>query len=228
MTIDILTLFPKMFDGGPLSESMIKRAQESRAVKIRIVDIRRFSRDKHKKADDRPFGGGPGMVLAVEPIYRALVSLKKRGAKPYVVLFSAAGKPFTQRVARRLSQKKRLIFVCGHYEGVDERVKQWVDEELSIGDYVLTCGEIPAMVVVDSVVRLLPGVLGDENSSDAESFETGLLEYPHYTRPRVFQGMKVPEILLSGDHKRIAEWRGKKAIERTLSSRPELLKGKRQ
>ncbi len=227
MTIDILTLFPKMFDGGPLRESMIKRAQESRAVKIQIVDIRRFSRDKHKKADDRPFGGGPGMVLAVEPIYRALLSLKKRAPRPYVILLSAGGKPFTQRLARRLSQKKRLIFVCGHYEGVDERVKQWVDEELSIGEYVLTCGEIPAMVVVDSVIRLLPGVLG-ENSSDTESFETGLLEYPQYTRPRIFQGMKVPEILLSGNHKKIAEWRGKKAVERTLKNRPELLKGKRQ
>ena len=224
MTIDILTLFPKMFD-GPLSESILKRAQERGSAKIQVVDIRHFSRDKHQKADDRPFGGGPGMVLSVEPIYRALSSLKKKGTKPYVILLSASGKRFDQRTARHLSKKKRLILICGHYEGVDERVKRWVNEELSIGDYVLTCGEIPAMVVVDSVIRLLPGVLGDENSAGSESFETGLLEYPHYTRPRLFKGIKVPDILLSGDHPRIAAWRRKRAVERTLKNRPELLKG---
>ena len=224
MRIDILTLFPKMFD-GPLTESILKRAKERRLVKIQVVDIRRFSTERHRKADDRPFGGGPGMVLTAEPIYRALSFLKRKGPKPYVVLLSAGGKRFRQEQARRLSKKKRLVLICGHYEGVDERIKRWVDEEFSIGEYVLTCGEIPAMVMVDSVVRLLPGVLGDERSSGSESFEAGLLEYPQYTRPRLFKGLKVPAILLSGDHKRITEWRTKKAVERTLKNRPELLKG---
>ncbi|MBI4437255.1 MAG: tRNA (guanosine(37)-N1)-methyltransferase TrmD [Candidatus Omnitrophica bacterium] len=225
MVIEILTLFPKMFE-GPLGESMMKRAQRKGAVKIRVVDLRRFSRDKHKKTDDRPFGGGPGMVLSVEPIHLALVALKKRRPSPYVILLSAGGKLFTQRSARRLSKQKRLIFICGHYEGVDERVKRWVDEEISIGEYVLTCGEIPAMVIVDCVTRLLPGVLGDATSSDSESFEIGFVEYPHYTRPRVYQGMKVPGVLLSGDHEKISEWRMQKALLRTLKVRPELLKGK--
>jgi len=225
MIVHILTLFPKMFE-GPFDESMVKRAKNKRLVKIHIVDIRHFSKEKHKKADDRPFGGGPGMVLSVEPIYRALLSVKKKDPVPYSILLSAGGKPFTQKTARRLSKKKHLIFVCGHYEGVDERVKRWVNEELSMGDYILTCGEIPAMAIVDSVVRLLPGVLGDSTSSGSESFETDLLEYPHYTRPRIFQGMKIPDVLLSGDHKKIADWRMEKAVERTLKNRPELLKGK--
>ena len=225
MVVHILTLFPKMFE-GPFDESMVKRARNKRLVKIHIVDIRRFSKDKHKKADDRPFGGGPGMVLSVEPIYRALLSVKKKNPASYSILLSAGGKPFTQKTARRLSKKKHLILICGHYEGVDERVKRWVNEELSIGDYVLICGEIPAMAMVDSVVRLLPGVLGDSTSSGSESFEAGLLEYPHYTRPRSFQGMKIPDVLLSGDHKKIAAWRMEKAVERTLKNRPEFLKGR--
>ena len=224
MTLEILTLFPKMFE-GPLSESIVKRAEKRRSVKIRVIDLRRFSKDKHKKADDRPFGGGPGMVLTVEPIYRALSFLRKKSGKPHVILLSASGKRFDQRTARRLSKKKRLILICGHYEGVDERIKRWIDEELSIGDYILTCGEIPAMVIADSIIRLIPGVLGDDTSSETESFEKGLLEYPHYTRPRLFKGIKVPDILLSGDHKRIAAWRMEKAVERTLKNRPELLKG---
>jgi len=223
--IDILTLFPKMFQ-GPFEESMVQRAKTKGALNLKIVDLRRFSRDKHKKADDRPFGGGPGMVLSVEPIHRSLVALQKKGPAPYVILLSAGGQPFNQRSARRLSKKKRVILICGHYEGVDERVKRWVDEEISIGEYVLTCGEIPAMVFVDCIARLLPGVLGDASSSDSESFEIGLVEYPHYTRPRVYQGMKVPGVLLSGDHQKISEWRMEKALSRTLKIRPELLKGK--
>jgi len=227
MQIQILTLFPKMLD-GPFQESIVKRAVQKRRVKIDVIDLRRFSKNKHRKADDRPYGGGPGMVLSAEPIYHALVELKKKGPKPYIILLSAGGKVFQQRHARRLSKKKRLILICGHYEGIDERVKRWIDEEVSIGDYVLTCGEIPAQVVVDSVVRLIPGVLGDETSSKEESFETGLLEYPHYTRPKVFQGMKVPSILLSGDHGKIEAWRRQKAILKTKRNRPELLKRKQR
>lgn len=225
MEIEILTLFPKMFE-GPFGESILKRAKTKRLVEIRIVDIRPFSKDKHKKADDRPFGGGPGMVLSIEPIHRALLSLKrKKKTPPYVILLSASGKVFDQATARRLSKRKHLILICGHYEGVDERIKRWVDEELSIGNYILTCGEIPAMVIVDSVIRLLPGVLGDDRSTQFESFEKGLLEHPQYTRPRNFLGVKVPGVLLSGNHQKIAEWRMKKALERTFRNRPQLLKG---
>ena len=224
MEIQILTLFPKMFE-GPMSESILKRAKQKRLVKIEVIDLRPFSKDKHRKTDDRPFGGGPGMVLSVEPIYRALSVLKRRKPDPFVILLSAGGGRFHQKIARKLAKKEHLILICGHYEGVDERVKRWVDQELSIGDYVLTCGEIPATVIVDSVVRLIPGVLGDDQSARSESFEKGLLEYPHYTRPSLFRGRKVPEILLSGDHKRIAEWRMRKAVERTRKHRPELLKG---
>lgn len=227
MVIHILTLFPKMFE-GPFRESIVKRAIQKGIVRISVVDLRSFSRDKHRKADDRPFGGGPGMVLSVEPIYRALLSLKRKGPRPYVILLSPGGRRYSQPTARRLSRKKRLVFICGHYEGVDERVKRWVDEEFSVGDYVLTCGEIPAMVMVDSVVRLLPGALGDQASSREDSFEEGFLEHPHYTRPRHFLGMKVPSVLLSGNHQRIAAWRKKKAVEKTRKNRPDLLKGKFQ
>ncbi len=222
MEIDVLTLFPKMFR-GPFSESIVQRAVKKGLVTLRIVDIRRFSTDKHKKADDRPYGGGPGMILLVDPIVRALSALKK-GRSPYVVLLSAGGKRLTQRTARKFSRKERLVLICGHYEGVDERIKRWVHEECSIGDYVLTGGEIPAMVVIDSVIRFLPGVLGDERSSDSDSFEEGLLEYPQYTRPRVYRGLKVPEVLLSGNHQQIAAWRKRQALAKTARNRPELLK----
>lgn len=232
MIIDVLTLFPKMFE-GPLSESMLKRAAAKGAVTVRVHDLRDFSRDKHRKADDRPFGGGPGMVLSIQPIGDALTRLKRKGPRPFVVLLSASGRRFDQRSARRLSKRKRLVLVCGHYEGVDARIRRWIDEELSIGDYVLTGGELPAMVVIDCVVRLLPGVLGHEDSNREESFsaiggsafggERGLLEYPQYTRPRVFRGLKVPEILFSGDHSRIAQWRLQKSLEKTLKARPDLI-----
>ena len=226
MIIDILTLFPKMFE-GPLSESMLKRAQALGAVQIRVHNLRDFSKDKHRKADDRPFGGGPGMVLCLQPIYDALQRLKKRGPKPFIILLSAGGKRFDQAMAKRFARHKRLLFICGHYEGVDARLKRWIDQELSIGDYVLTGGELPAMVVVDCVVRLLPGVLGHQDSAREESFEGGLLEYPQYTRPRVFKGMKVPEILFSGDHSEISTWRQRQALKGTLKERPDLLKGRK-
>jgi len=217
-----LTLFPKMFK-GPLGESILKRAAAKGVVDIRLHDLRDFTKDRHRKADDRPFGGGPGMVLLIEPIYGALRALKRKGPKPFVVLLSAGARRLDQALARRLSKRKRLILICGHYEGVDARIKRWVDQELSIGDYVLTGGELPAMVVVDTVVRLLPGVLGHHDSPQEESFELGLLEYPHYTRPRVFRGLKVPEILLSGNHEAISRWRRRMALERTMKERPDLL-----
>ena len=227
MVIDILTLFPKMFE-GPLSESILKRAQALGAVRLRVHDLRRYSKGKHRKADDRPYGGGPGMVLLIQPIYEALKALKKKGPKPWTILLSAAGERFNQTAARRFARRKRLILICGHYEGVDARVSRWVDQELSIGDYVLTGGELPAMVVADGVVRLLPGVLGHKDSAQEESFEEGLLEYPHYTRPRAFQGMKVPEILFSGDHGKISAYRRETALQRTRKERPDLLKGKQR
>ncbi len=214
-----------MFE-GPFGESMIKRAREKGAFTLKVIDLRSFSKDKHKKADDRPYGGGPGMVLSVEPIHRALDFLKKKKPKAHVILLSASGKVFHEKRARALSQKKRLIFICGHYEGVDERVKRWIDEDYSIGDYVLTCGEIPAMVMVDAVARLLPGVLGDSRSKEEESFRNGLLEYPHYTRPETYRGISVPRVLLSGNHPKIQEWRMEQAIKRTRKIRPELLKGR--
>ena len=197
MIVDILTLFPKMFE-GPFSESILKRAVAKGAVEIRIHDIRKFSKDKHHKTDDRPYGGEAGIVLLIQPLCDALKRLKEKGPRPWTILLCASGQRLDQRGVRRLSKKKRLILICGHYEGVDARVSRRVDQELSIGDYVLTGGELPAMAVVDGVVRLLPGVLGDEDSTEEESFEQGLLEYPHYTRPRAFQGMKVPEILFPG------------------------------
>lgn len=226
MRIDILTLFPKMFD-SVLGESILKRAQNKGAVKIKIHDLRDWTFDNHRSADDKPFGGGPGMVMKVEPVYLALESLgalKRRKAR--VILLTPQGSPLDQRSARKLSKEKELILICGHYEGFDERIRELADEEISIGDYILTCGEIPALVLIDSVVRLIPGVLGSEDSLESESFENGLLEYPHYTRPADFRGMKVPEVLLSGDHKRIEKWRKEEALKRTKTRRPDLLKKK--
>ncbi|MFC1805245.1 tRNA (guanosine(37)-N1)-methyltransferase TrmD [Candidatus Omnitrophota bacterium] len=221
MRIDIITIFPKMFD-PVLNESIVKRASAKGKVKIRIHDMRDHTSNKHRKIDDRPFGGGSGMVMRAEPIFNAVKSIKSRSSK--VILLSPQGKKLTQAQSKRLSRSRHLILICGHYEGVDERVRtQLVDEEISIGDYVLTGGELPAMVLVDSVVRLLPGVLGDKNSLKFESFKDNLLEYPHYTRPAIFQGLRVPEILLSGDHKKIEAWRGREALKRTKKRRPGLL-----
>jgi tRNA (guanine37-N1)-methyltransferase len=231
MRIDIITIFPKMF-GPVLNESIVKRAQEKGKVKIHIHDLRDYTADKHRKVDDRPFGGGSGMVMSAAPIFNAVEAVKKRvkGSKGQrvmsrIVLLCPQGKKLDQKTAKRIAKRKHLILICGHYEGVDERVRQHlVDEEVSIGDYVLTGGELPAMVLVDALVRLIPGVLGDKNSLNFESFEGNLLEYPHYTRPANFKGLCVPSVLLSGDHKNIEIWRKKEAIKRTKQRRPDLLK----
>jgi len=221
MRIDIITIFPKMFE-PVLNESIIKRAQNKGKVTIGVHNLREYSADKHKKVDDRPFGGGSGMVMRAEPIFNAVEAL---GKKARVVLLCPQGEKLTHRAVKRLAKYKHLIFICGHYEGIDERVRQYLaDEEISIGDYVLTGGELPAMVLADALVRLIPGVLGDKNSLNFESFEGNLLEYPQYTRPAVYRKHKVPAILLSGDHKKIAIWRKKEAIQVTRSKRPDLLK----
>ena len=223
MKIDIITLFPEMFK-GPFSESIVKKAQEKGLLKIKIHNLRKWTKDKHKTVDDHSFGGGVGMVLMIEPIYKAIKELKKKESK--VILLTPQGKVFKQKKAEKLSKEKHLIFICGHYEGVDERIREkLVDEEISIGDYVLTGGELPAMVVIDSITRLIPGVLGKKEASQIESFSfKGLLEYPQYTRPSNFKGWKVPEILLSGNHKKINKWRDQKALEKTKKRRPDLLK----
>ncbi len=228
MKIDILTLFPKMFD-NVLNESIIKRARTSGKVKIEVHNLRRWTRDRHKTADDKPFGGGAGMVMKPEPIFEAVESLRgaKRRSNPgtRVVLLTPQGKALDQKTAKKLSKYKKIILICGHYEGVDERVrKHLATDEISIGDYILTCGELPAMVLVDAVVRLVPGVLGHKDSARFESFESSLLEYPQYTRPAEYKKMKVPEILLSGNHKKISNWRDKEALNRTKKRRPDLLK----
>lgn len=224
MRIDIITIFPKMFKAA-LNESIIKRAQKKGRVVICIHNLRDYSADKHKKVDDRPFGGGSGMVLTCQPIFNAVKSLKKMSKKAKVILLTPQGETLIQKTAKKLSCEKHLILICGHYEGIDERVRQKLaDKELSIGDYVLTGGELPAMVLVDAVTRLIPGVLGDKNSLNFESFEGNILEYPHYTRPADFKGLSVPKVLLSGNHKNIEIWRKKQALKRTRQRRPELLK----
>lgn len=219
---DIITIFPKMFC-ALTSESIIKRAQDKKKVRIDVHDLRGFSKGNYKQVDDRPFGGGPGMVLMAEPLFKAVKKIKGR-RKARVILTCAGGNPLTQSKARQLAEEKNLIIICGHYEGVDERVREeLVDESISIGDYVLTGGEIPAMVIADSVTRLIPGVLGKDESSYEESFEQGLLEYPQYTRPAVFKGKSVPEVLLSGNHAKIAQWRQQQSLKRTKKNRPDLL-----
>ena len=224
MRIVVLTLFPSMF-AGPLSESILKRAAANKIVSIDIVNFRDFSRDKHKKVDDIPYGGGSGMVLKPEPLFDAVTFWQKKLDKSAkVILLSPQGKIFNQKAAYKLSLGPDLIFICGHYEAVDERIRELlVDEEWSIGDYILTGGEIPAMAMIDSIVRLLPGVLGSEDAHNMESFYDNLLEYPQYTRPRTFQGINVPEVLLSGDHKKIEEFRKKESLKRTAERRPDLL-----
>ncbi|OEG00376.1 tRNA (guanosine(37)-N1)-methyltransferase TrmD [Vulcanibacillus modesticaldus] len=222
MKIDILTLFPEMFQ-GVLGSSILKRAQEKEVVKINLINFRDFSTSKHKTVDDYPYGGGNGMVLKPEPIFAAVESITDH-EKARIIMLTPQGKTFNQRIAEELKEEKHLIFLCGHYEGFDERIREHlVTDELSIGDYVLTGGELATMVVMDSVVRLLPGVLGNEGSVETDSFSTGLLEYPQYTRPEVFREWKVPEILLSGHHQKIEEWRRKESFKRTLERRPDLI-----
>jgi len=221
MKIDVLTLFPAMF-AGPLDESIIMRARKKGLLDLKIHQLRDWTHDRHKTVDDKPFGGGPGMLMKAEPLFEAVESLKRAETK--VILLSPSGRKFTQEIARELAKEKDLLLVTGHYEGFDERVREALaDDELSIGDYVLTNGALPAMVVIDAVARLLPGVLGDDASSTDESFSHGLLEYPQYTRPAEFRGMKVPEVLLNGNHAEIEKWRREQAKLRTKERRPDLL-----
>ncbi|MEI4802700.1 tRNA (guanosine(37)-N1)-methyltransferase TrmD [Bacillus sp. NPDC077411] len=224
MKIDILTLFPEMFT-GVFGSSILKKAQEKEAVQLRVVNFRDYSTNKHNSVDDYPYGGGAGMVLTPQPIFDAVEELtKETERKPRVVLMCPQGERFTQKKAEELAEEEHLIFICGHYEGYDERVREHlVTDEISIGDYVLTGGELASMVITDSVVRLLPDVLGNEQSQIEDSFSTGLLEHPHYTRPADFRGMKVPDVLLSGNHKYIEEWRQKESLRRTFMRRPDLL-----
>ena len=219
MKIDILTLFPKMFD-GILQESIIKRAIEKKLVTINVIDFRKFSKLNNHQVDDTPYGGGGGMVLRCEPLVSAIESVKDENSK--ILLMCPQGKPYKEADALRLSQEKHLIFVCGHYEGYDERIRSFVDEELSIGDYVLTGGEIPSMAIMDSIIRLLPGVIKEESYTE-DSFMNDLLDYPTYTKPADFRGLKVPEVLLSGNHEKIKEWRAAQRIENTKKRRQDLL-----
>ena len=221
MKVDVLTLFPAMF-AGPLDESIIKRARAAGLLELRIHNLRDYAHDRHKTVDDRPFGGGPGMLLKPEPIFEAVETLARENTR--VVLLSPAGRQFNQGIARELAAQEDLMLITGHYEGFDERIRQELaDDELSIGDYVLTNGALPAMVIIDTVARLLPGVLGDDQSAHDESFSAGLLEYPQYTRPAEFRGMKVPEVLLSGNHAEIARWRAEQSRTVTQQRRPDLL-----
>ena len=221
MRIDVLTTFPAMFR-GPLDESIVGRARQRGLVDLRVHDLRDWATDRHRSTDDAPYGGGAGMVMRPEPIAAALEAVRGDGTR--AIALSAHGARFDQAAARRLSALPHLVFLCGHYEGVDERVlEHLVDEEVSIGDYVLTGGELPAMVVIDAVTRLLPGVLGSEASLYDESHSAGLLEYPHYTRPPEFRGWTVPDVLLSGNHAAIAAWRREQSLLRTLGRRPDLL-----
>ena len=221
MKIAVLTLFPGMF-AGPLDESIVKRAREAGLLELTLHNLRDYAHDRHRTVDDRPFGGGPGMLLKPEPLFEAVEKLARETTR--VILLSPSGRTFNQAIARELAQLDDLLLISGHYEGFDERVReQLADDELSIGDYVLTNGALPAMVIVDAVTRLLPGALGDDTSSHEESFSHGLLEYPHYTRPADFRGMKVPEVLLSGNHAEIAKWRAEQASARTKERRPDLL-----
>jgi tRNA (guanine37-N1)-methyltransferase len=222
MRIDLLTLFPEFF-GSPLSQSMLQRAQSQGAVVFKVVNLRDYTTDRHHVVDDRPFGGGAGMVMKIEPLVAAIRAARREDPEVKVILMSPQGAVFTQDQARELAGLKHLMLICGHYEGVDDRIKYYIDGMLSIGDYILTGGEVPALAVVDALTRLLPGVLGGEGSVDEESFQTGLLEYPHYTRPRDFEGHPVPQVLLEGNHRVIEEWRRQQSLRRTLKRRPDLL-----
>jgi len=243
MTIDIVTIFPAMIE-QPLAAGILGRAIERGTLDVRVHDLRDFTTDRHRVVDDAPYGGGPGMVLKPEPIFRALDAIEAEGGAPLsVVLTSPQGTPFTQEVAQRLSREKHIVLLCGRYEGVDERVRARVGEEISIGDYVLSGGELPALVIVEAVARLVPGVVGDEQSVAEDSFSRGLLDFPQYTRPAELKlrrpgpvdraagcpddpcGLKVPDVLLSGNHAEIRRWRKREAVARTLARRPELLTG---
>ncbi len=226
MKISIITLFPEVFE-PILKSSILKRAQSKGKVKFELINLRNFGEGKHQVVDDRPYGGGPGMILKADVLTKALSSVIKNptAVRSLIILTSASGKPYKQKTAQKLSKLNHIIIICGHYEGVDQRfIDKYVDEEISIGDYVLTGGEIPAMVIVDSVVRLLPGVLEKSEATQEESFsDPGLLEYPHYTRPEDFEGLKVPKVLLAGNHQQIAKWRKEEGLKKTKKIRPDLI-----
>lgn len=223
MRFDVLSIFPEMLQ-SPLSYSLLKKAQEKGLINICLHDIRHWTEDKHKMTDDAPYGSGCGMVMKVEPVERALAEIKNAQLNPLVVLMTPQGEIFNQKVASQLVREKQIIIICGRYEGVDERIrKHLADREISIGDYILTGGELSALVLIDAVSRLLPGVLGNENSALSESFSQGLLEYPQYTRPAEYKGWRVPEILLSGNHAQIETWRKRESLKRTYRRRPDLL-----
>ncbi|AWZ38180.1 tRNA (guanosine(37)-N1)-methyltransferase TrmD [Lactobacillus sp. AN1001] len=223
MKIDILSLFPEMFK-GPLTQSIVGKAIEKQLLDVEVTDFRDYTTNKQRHVDDTPYGGGAGMLLQAQPIYDALDAIAaKNDGLGKVILLDPAGRKFDQKVAEELSQEKHLTFICGHYEGYDERIRERVTDEISLGDFVLTGGELGAMVVIDATVRLLPDVLGNRESALGDSFSMGLLEYPQYTRPADFRGMKVPEVLTSGNHQKIAEWRNKEALRRTYERRPDLL-----
>lgn len=221
LLVRILTIFPEMFS-GPFQSSILKRAQDEGLLKIEVVNIRDFSEDKHLKVDDYPFGGGAGMVMKPEPFFRCLEALDLK-PEARVILLTPQGKTFNQAMAEELARAEELVMICGHYEGIDERVKALVTDEVSLGDFVLTGGEIAAMAMVDCVGRLIPGVVGDPSSLKEESFNLGLLEYPQYTRPRQYRGLDVPEVLLSGNHQEIERWRRAQAVKKTFLCRPDLL-----
>lgn len=231
MKIEVLSLFPEMFK-APMNSSILGKAQEKGVLSVHVTDFREYSENKHGHVDDYPFGGGAGMLLQVRPIHRALEALDERlvdhqlsaSEKPArVILMDPSGETFTQKKAEELAQEDQLIFICGHYEGYDERIRQYVTDEISVGDFILTGGELGAMVVIDATARLLDEAVGNEASIESESFTTGLLEYPQYTRPRDFMGMLVPDVLISGDHQKIADWKRKEALRRTYQRRPDLL-----
>lgn len=221
MKIDVITLFPKTVD-AVLSESIIARARKKNILKLNFIDLRSFTKDKHRTVDDRPYGGGAGMIMTAEPLYQAVKSVKKKHS--FVVLTAPAGRVFNQKNAKKLARKKHLIIICGHYEGIDARVESFVDETISIGDYVLTGGELPAAVIIDCVTRFLPEVFRKKETPMEESFNSGMLEAPHYTRPEIWRGKKVPKVLLSGNHKKISEWKKIQAFKITKKLRPDLSK----
>lgn len=224
MRMDVLTLFPRMFE-GPMEESIIGKAREKQLLDLRITNFRDFSEHRNKNVDDYPYGGGAGMLLMAQPIFSAVEAIEAEApkTKKRVILLDPAGRPFTQAVAEEFAKEEHLIFICGHYEGYDERIREVVTDEISLGDYVLTGGELGAMVVIDATVRLLPDVLGNQSSAVTDSHSTGLLEHPQYTRPADFRGMKVPEVLTNGHHKLIREWQEKESLRRTLERRPDML-----
>ncbi len=223
MRIDVLTLFPEFF-AGPLGVSIVGLARERGLVDFRLVNIRDFALDRHRVCDDTPYGGGPGMVMKPEPIAAAIESVKSEDSEARVILLSPRGRPYRQTIARELAAMTHLALLCGHYKDIDERVRGLIDDDISLGDYILSGGEAAALALIDSVVRLLPGAISDPVSADRDSFESGLLDHPHYTRPEEFRGQRVPEVLRSGNHAKIAEWRRREALRLTLRLRPDLLK----